>query len=468
MSYLGNQRRLSTDLPRAAILVLSLLCFVGCGGSTVSKEQVSEKINMISEKLVLIETQASATDQEALDLVENSRSKLRKVQDLIIQDEFTRAHEALLTIERELDRFQRANSNSRTLVDFKDFGSVKVRLGDGAFERITPHVDLSKLRGIETGIRSGIELNPNSSLKIFVQASSEVIVHQYSTSGQNYDLELVKGELYISKGTDQNVVLRLGQFRATLNAVSSAELNIIPVSRKMYFSLHKGTAAWTEGDENGTLVKYQAMKWVDGRRNQVPIPVAPGLDSPNNNESVATGTTGKATISFRWHTEVFIPEFQLQVSEHPQFFTRKADEIGVRSGGAEIELPTGKYYWRVRGLGEDNVPGPFSRVRMLSVTRQSSRTGDIADSGRPKANVPGPKVRDLKVEIIGGMAIISGKTSDNVGVNVNGVAAVMMGEGLFRAVVNFEKAGKHQLRIIATDKATTGETIVERTVQIKF
>jgi len=112
------------------------------------------------------------------------------------------------------------------------------------------------------------------------------------------------------------------------------------------------------------------------------------------------------------------------------------------------------------------VPGPFTKVMAFYVTDSQTQSVSRKNTPNPTPHEKGPPIRNSKVEIHGPMVIVSGTTIENARVRVNGESAVMLEEGRFRHIINFDKIGTHQVRITALDINTGAQTVVEKTVEI--
>ncbi len=453
---------------RGALLLLMTLV-VACGNSGDEKEALAEQINHVNEQVQLLESQTSATDLDATAKLERIKEDMRSVEDLIIEEDYRQAKSSLTALTERLRVLRAAQTDNRGTLDLQPFGKVEVKKrGEEDFSEIDNLIDLSKVAAIRTGVRSALQLNPpNSSTHFFLSAQTEIKLNTYESGDGVFSFELEQGEFSFNVDKNHTLDLKLNQWKTSLKG-GAGELSRIPVTRSSHVALYKGSAAWQEGSETGQLSKYHALHWQDGKRESSQVPVAPSLDQPKNRDSVLTAKGAAREIAFRWHSEIFIPSFHFQLSDQALFVTRLEDKMGVTSGGFELELAPGVYFWRVRGISDQGIPGPFSNTFRFEITENAGAKQAHPGDSTPRAEVKGPPIRNLEVEVLGGMAIISGRTDANAAVNVNGVAAVMIEAGQFSAVVNFTQRGEHNLRIIAADKETGGETVIERKVKIHF
>lgn len=454
---------------RGALLLLMTL-LVACGNSGDEKEALAEQINHVNEQVQLLESQTSATDLDATAKLERIKEDMRSVEDLIIEEDYGRAKTSLTALTERLRALRASQTDNRGTLDLQPFGKVEVKKrGATDFTEIDNLVDLADIAVIRTGVRSALQLNPpNSSSHFFLSARTELKMATYEVGDGVFAFELEQGEFSFNLDKKHTVDLKLNAWKATIKGGGAGEMSRIPVTHSSHIALYKGSTSWQEGSETGLLSKYHALHWQDGKRESSQVPVAPSLDLPKNRDTVLTAQAAPREIAFRWHSEIFIPSFHFQLSDQALFVTRLEDKMGVTSGGFELQLPPGVYFWRVRGISDQGIPGPFSNTFKFQITENAGAKLAQLPDGAPAEKVKGPPIRNLEVEVLGGMAIISGHTDANAAVNVNGVAAVMIDAGQFSAVVNFTQRGEHNLRIIAADKETGGETVIERKVKITF
>jgi hypothetical protein len=197
------------------------------------------------------------------------------------------------------------------------------------------------------------------------------------------------------------------------------------------------------------------------------LPVTPALEIPDNGTSVAADEFGgDASIDFRWTSRVHTMKYHIQISNSEYFITRVDENRSLPRADWNGKFPPGRYFWRVRGVSDNGLPGPFSEIRQFTVRPPGAEILP-EDTGKRRERPSGPPVNDLDIEVINTMVIVSGKTNEGAKVSVNGVSAAME-QGSFRAVINFNRAGEHNVRIISINPGSNAETIIERKVEIRF
>lgn len=91
--------------------------------------------------------------------------------------------------------------------------------------------------------------------------------------------------------------------------------------------------------------------------------------SPRENEVVAAYLARK--VPFAWTHVVGIRTYELQVSDSPQFgavlFQRSTDATALRT---DLDIPEGRYYWRVRSSSAERGESPWSAPRTFRLLRK--------------------------------------------------------------------------------------------------
>jgi hypothetical protein len=97
--------------------------------------------------------------------------------------------------------------------------------------------------------------------------------------------------------------------------------------------------------------------------------VPPVALSPRENEVVAAFLGRK--VPFAWSHVVGIRTYELQVSDAPEFgnvlFQRRVDATSLRT---DVDLPEGKYYWRVRASSAERGESPWAGARSFRLLRK--------------------------------------------------------------------------------------------------
>ena len=284
-------------------------------------------------------------------------------------------------------------------------------------------------------------------------------------------MDLVKGGLTMNKNNaDWSYALKMMEFKADIAAQAEIEMRNEVLTQTRYMAVFKGHVSWKEGEKDGIISRYGGLKWNKSFRRPVTLPTRVDIDGPNDGKNIFLDGQEQATVPFRWSSKSMTPEYQLQISDHREFATRVYDRANIKLASIDVPLGAGSYFWRIRGFSKENVPGPFSKIYSFKVMDGFQADNPQVETAeqKPAPSEPGPPLRNIDVRVISTMVIVSGATAEDARVNVNGVAAVMMEAGKFRAIINFEVEGKQTLRITATNPETSAETVVDKTVKIAF
>jgi hypothetical protein len=448
------------------LIALSLLFLFACGGSG-QRQEVRDKLVLVREQIRIMDAELAPTDDIGKQLLAQSSDNLKRVERLLIEDEIQQASTMLDTIAKRLAEHTRDMSDDQgeSASFFTHFGVVSFSSDGVTYKDITEAQSTREIRSIKTNTRSGVKLNFAGAISL--ELGSNAQLDFVSNDSNSLEAVLIRGLLNAnqSKAMPKLHVTLGGQKVSASQVPFSAEFSNQDLIKRRYFAVYVGEASAKDlSDQDQNVAAEQALWWGVAGPELIELVPRPVVDNPTPNETVGIQKeTGKARVHFRWHANAPTPRFQLQVSEQPNFFTRIFDDQNLTGNGEFVILDPGLAYYRVRGVTEEGVPGPFTETQKLTV---SANQLAAVDSGEYVPPV-GPEVTDLQIEIIGETVIVTGKTNrETTKVSVNGIGAVMMDAGKFRAIVTFTRYGKQEVSVLALDPATGGETIVTREVMI--
>lgn len=452
---------------RRIICIGLYLILCGCWW-TLSKEKLVDKLDQVQQQLRDFEVLIGSDDEPGRNLLAQCGEQLENVPDLIVENEFEQADRIIEKVALRLERFaKKLNRKKETFIKpIVVFGEAEYQSGSGSgLTEMTGDEDPRELQRIRTDIRSAVLLKPFSNVSLTFPAQSDILIGEYDKKASSLRLSLQEGGLSLSKTKGGGRIdLEMDGFQAA--AKGSVELQMLKdvITHTSYLAVYDGHISWREGGLKGRLGKYTGLQWKDGVATRVEIPVKPRLDAPLDYQTLVVPRGGAPEIAFRWYFPLRVYQHQVQVSDHPLFVTRIHDQTAIADNSASFPLEAGIYYWRVRGVSLENVPGPFSRTSRLTVKYSKAASA----TAKRRAVDKGPAIVGLALEIINDMVIVSGRSISDARVSVNGSSAVMMDNGGFRAVLTFPTEGEHDIRIIATNTLTGAETIQERRVIIQF
>lgn len=444
-------------------LISILFLTLSCGSS--NKDEIYSKLAEVRSKIARMEAEVSVTDDEAIAELENLKSRLEKVEDLLIEDEFERAETALAFIQESLDGGGEGGEGFAGAGRMEIVGRVRYKkTGDEDWSILEDRTPVEEIAELSVEIRSGLKIQPEKGVTVTLWPQTDVSLERGTNNRIAVHLERGLAEIRTSDAGGIDLMLD----RAHLALKPSSEMTISKdkLNNVSYAALYRGACPWEERGNEGKLAEGEALFW-DKRdlRRVVSLPPRPRSEDPGPGEAIGAGDAGSASVRFRWLTDAYVETFQLQISEDALFAARSFDDASISGAFSDVSLPPGRYFWRVRGLSSEGAGGPFSPVQTFEV-RTGMPTGSNPDLDTPKPE--GPNLRGIRIELVGSTVIVTGKTDPGSRVSVNGVVALTDDDGKFRAVVTFTADGKQTCQIIALNPRTGGETVIDRQVEIKL
>jgi len=448
--------------------LLGMALTMSCGGGAATKA-AEDLLVQTRQKVDQFEAQIAAEDTGALEVLETCREKLVLANRSLVEGDAEKASEILGEIKSELLVFQGAgrDKKGRTL---EVHGLVRYMGSNGEWQRLERKQNLAAVREIQVSGRSGLTMNLFKSVEIFLPAQTEISILAYDPDAKRLVCKINRGELILEKKpSDAIIEVGMNDYQFVFDDRAYSEFRYMPLVNSVYVAVFDGKLRWSGEGGSGTLIKYDGFQWRNNDFKVIQVPTVPEIDEPGHESKVGINPdTGEAEVRFRWHSSIFIANYQLQISDSPTFITRVYDNLRLDRTQAEVSLGKGTYFWRVRSISGEGVPGAFTKTMELHVGAFREQIGSASSSASKSAEVEGPKVSDLDYNLIGTTVIVSGKTALGAKVNVNGIAAVLTDEGNFQAIVNFDRAGEHTVRILAMDPTTGGETVLEKKIKIAF
>lgn len=447
-------------------LVFGGMATLSCGGSS-SKKAAEEALAQTRQKLEQLESGISAENTQDLEVIEACREKIILANRRLIEGDADQALVILSQIEGKLSTLAGVVKGAKKATTFDVHGRVSFAGGDGTFERLTGKQKLSDVKQIKVSGRSGLNMKVFKSTKVFLPAQTDLTIKAHDAKAKRFQALLEVGEMILNKPKGKEVVeIEMNRFTFIANDECQAEFRFLPLVNSVYVAVFEGQLRYQGPGSSGTLFRYDGFYWKTNDTEVIQIPTVPKIDEPAHEAKVAIDpASGNADVGFRWHTNVFVANYQLQVSDSPLFVTRVYDNLRLERNQADVSLGKGTYFWRVRSINNQGIPGSFTKTMELHVGAFDANAEGIV-KGKEKKKVSGPKISNLDYNLIGMTVIVSGRTKATVKVNVNGVAAVQNEDGTFQAIINFDRSGEHILRIMAMDPTTGGETVREKKIKL--
>lgn len=444
-----------------------LVLLMACGNSA-QRQEVRNQLALVREQIRIMDAELAPTDDVGKQLLSQSSDNLKRVERLLIEDELIQASTMLDNIAKRLAEHTQKISGDN--VDsgssfYSHFGLVTFSEDGQNFRDITEVETIQQIRSVKTSTRSGVRLNFTGAVSFELNANSQVDF--VPVGADRVDALLTRGVVVVSQSKATPAVsVSVGGIK--VNVVSApfiAEFSNQELVKRRYVGVHVGKAEWLQiGGTPEPIAADQALWWGKAGAELVALVQRPVVDNPSNNETIGIQeSTGKSKVHFRWHANSPTPRFQLQVGTQPNFFTRVYDNANLTGNGQFVELDPGLYYFRVRGITDEGVPGPFTETFKLTVSANQLSTVSEVEYVAPK----GPDINNVHIEVIGETAIITGQTNKPTNkISVNGIGAVMMEDGKFRAIVTFTNYGMQDVTVVGLDPATGGESSVSRQVNV--
>lgn len=437
------------------ILIGVLLFLANCGGSS-HREDVTENLVKAREQVEQIaNTSEGDPDREAF--VETAKKQLKEADHMVIEDDYEGALIIANQILADADQLLSGEAAGSDKLSFgQAMGLVRVDRGQG-MEQLGLDARPEPGMVVETGVRSGVVMRLFSGSNLALKSSSKV--HIDRIKGRSLSFSLDSGSVALThKGGSTSIAFRDHKFLA--EKVCVIELGSANGLAPDYVSVLSGTTTWVGGGIEGSLMTNQALTWTEGARVIVDVPNAPIQDAPGNNRNFTVATPqSNEDVRFEWHSRQPIKFYELQVAKSKAFEELVHEGI-YNESAATVSLSPGLFFWRIRALSDDQIPGSYSPISQFRV--EVRKLGESAT-----ARSDGPPILNPQIEVIADSAIVKGRSSKGTMITVNGVKAVMMGDGTFSVIVNFKRPGTQWVEIVARD-SKGGESMSRHMVEVDY
>jgi len=447
---------------RTLLLVFLGLLMLSCGSE--EKENLLSQLNETRTKLGRVEGRAGPSDTDVLALVDQTRSDLAEIEDLIIESRYEEATALLSETDRSLTRFlnQGTLDVAAPSQPLQVHGRVSYTTrNDDTFRDLESTENPKRIASVRTGIRSGVFMELASEVSVQLASESELGIEPIRGPDKAYVFDLVSGTLVLEIESGSRVELVLATRNLDIRGPASIEVANLALTDTQLISVFRGRVTWKEGLDNRELTDLQGLRWKGAEEREGSLPGRPRPNAPEDNETIYTGNSENAAINFDWRAGV-AGRVQLQVSEEPFFFSRVFDRQNLE-GAQTIRLEPGTYYWRVRSFTTTRLPGPYTKTLRFSVSRGSGPQQSGGDAGKPRGE--GPPIENVQMEIFKPTMLVTGRTAAGAKVRINGDAAVVSEDGKFQSVINIV-SGKQTLRIEATDLRTGFSRVWEKEIDV--
>ena len=322
------------------------------------------------------------------------------------------------------------------------------------FQSLAHDVDPESIAKLRTGADSLLVFQKTPELTLHLGPQTQV--HLPSPS----EFVLEKGSARIDHQSSGFLSVKNQNIKLRLSAASTLEITeLLAEGGLSYVSLLQGSATWDGKGGMGSLNPMEGLYLENGAWKNTRLPNAPEPLEPLPNAELYIGDLPKKAIAFSWTPAQEGLKYRLQVATDDTFRFVVADRNAEDRSLERVNLPPGSFFWRVCTLDPSGIPGPYTDPMGFTIGK-----GEGTAQTTPQTS--GPPLNDLQVQVMGDMAIVTGKTKNRIKITINDVSAAVL-DGSFRGAVTFTTSGEHELLIRAIDPSTRQERVEKRTVKIR-
>lgn len=325
-------------------------------------------------------------------------------------------------------------------------------------------------RGAWKEAQPGDELRPGDQLRTEPRSGAEVTFFNGNVVRVRPDSLVLIGDPGAAPGAQSPGSLRVESGRANFEVRESAEI-VTPGARttaagqsegdidvalagETGIKIFRGSAqVATAGGQTITLGENEGVRVSRAGEagDTVALPKPPELLAPlNASELVFVAAPGRTT-RLEWTPSDKAVTYHLamdyNVTQANLLLSAALDEPALRETGHDLSgLDAGKYYWRVAGVGPEGMEGAYSRVAFFAVLAP------------PQAETGPPLLVVDRLEAIGGVVQLRGRTTPGASLTANGHPLAVETDGSFSEFLK-RQTGALVLRAVGADGQ---ETTVER------
>ncbi|MEQ9366164.1 MAG: FecR domain-containing protein, partial [Leptospirales bacterium] len=205
-----------------------------------------------------------------------------------------------------------------------------------------------------------IHLNDGTIIKI-----DENSMFFLDLSGAKPKLSFHTGAVQIQQGEDGQTELVIQTGDRTINVASGSDLKIESTNdEELNLIMEKGNASIQTKSGTHAIGADQKARLSDEGVTVREVKLK--LVQPANQSVVPVQGASNGKIPLRWELREKFTGLKYEVSRSREF--KQVEKSGAAGGsGAEISMPPGNYYWRLRGKNQSSGKTEVSEVRKLSV-----------------------------------------------------------------------------------------------------
>ena len=434
------------------ILVFSVVLMFSLNCSRNNDGILQNKAQLLRDRIKTAEEQFGKDDLMASGEVKRWLSELKEAERLAMEAQPEQAESKLASILTQVDQVTSNRDGDLEIGNVK--GNVTLsgtRIDTGAVisSDSTLRTEKDSFVQLKLFVDSGISLMPESILKI----------KKVQAWGRGVICELVKGEMvYYQTGTRSQFFLMAGDREFDVNHACEFQVQVSS-SLKGYVLPKRGHVNLVYKGERKKVLFGEGLTW-DGSDSSTVLPLmAPELIAPSQEQTfLPLKDDTSQSVQFEWAEVPHAAYYLVNLFHDSQRKQPVLTQVSVKNQQWSHTFNQGVYYWQVKAVGADGLPGYESRLNWFSVVGSEQRASN-------KEN-PGPRLSGVEIQLMNDMAIVTGKVSDNASVSVNFTKAVRSQDGSFEVVVSLQM-GEQWITIVATDPKG-GQTVEKHKVNTEF
>jgi len=201
------------------------------------------------------------------------------------------------------------------------------------------------------------------------------------------------------------------------------------------------TGSRKETVEAGQRIRAQADGSLSAKQA---LPGTPRLLTPSDQRVYVFEDPSTESLTLNWEKLGRARHYQLMISDQPLFSTTLYDAKRAEQKATLEGIEPGLYHWKVAGISESGIQGPFSEVRSFRISSQRIR--DRTDAEPPKLEI-------TEFVAVGQMIVINGATEPGATLWIDSNKIDVYRDGSFNAVVRLRREGLNEVLLVAQDNA---------------
>jgi len=421
------------NLKRGWISGLILFIF-SCSQPTTNS--FLDEAQLLRTRIKAAEAQWGQGDPKAKGDVKKWLLELREVERLALESQEESAQKKLQALTSELNSITSKRDADLSL--HKATGEVNLsgkRIGEGA--------TFSQDATITTGPNSVASFRMFHDSQLMILPSSSIRVKKIKPWSRSLFVELKKGGLrYKQTGSESQFTLNAGDYVFDLSETGLFEVSVS--GAKGYVLPTRGSVNYVVGSERRQVRFGMSLFW-DGTSLEEVLPLTAPLVRKPQAEQTFLLQEGKTMheVRFEWDTVEKASGYLLSIYSDKDLNVPVVFRELTTTPLLTHQFQDGVYHWRVRAVDSHGTPGFSTRAAWFSVVAEKQE--QVSDKR------PGPKLRNVDVQVMNDMVIVRGWVSDFASVSVNNTKAVRQQDGNFEVVVSLQSE-EQTVTLVATGR----------------